>query len=1013
MRPSRLTIQAFGPYSNRQVIDFRDAVEAGLFGIYGPTGAGKSTIFSAMTFALFGEAAKSEQDVQSLRCDLAHPSLATEVEFVFDIGERRFVILRRPDQLRPKVRGGGYTTTKHEAFFFDATGMTLDEINEENLGKIIKEKKVREVDLALQNLLGYGPEQFRQIVLLPQGQFEKFLAAKTKERLNILRDLFDVSIYRQLAEKLKSDAEKSEHYIRNVRDVCAQRLSAEGFESVDALNKGISESKKTLSEHEDRVNLAHKEFSNAQKAFQDAQTLEDKFKSCEDAKQVLARLRERKKSMDALATQVKKAEKAQLLLDLESAVRRAISTVTEAKQSLEGAQQEDANARKNLASADKIFRQEQERSTEIDDMSRRLDNLKRCKEKLVRAKQLQEKVEIATTAEEEVSEKLNLTKTQLKECRNKKSEKETLLKSARTIATLSNALSAAETYERALSAKTTSKKHLETLTSTLSLVINAEHKAQEQFRKAEKNLSKAQALHLASKLSEGDPCPVCGATNHPSPATGSAEQAGLDKAFREARANLEDATSNVREADRAVESKKSELDVHTEMLANLSKPEEPAANIHAKIEAEKSAMGGPNLTTDVQTVESEIDQLASQIITFETEQDNLSRDLAEKQKSTTSISATLEELLTGVPRELREPETLLAKTDDTARSLAERKKTREGAEKAAAKAKESAIVAKKELETARKNLSDCNKRQRQAEGELSSRLQKVGLTGEEFVRLKPAIDNITTDRKTIEEFAINLKSAEDSANTKAQEIRELIRPNLEETRAKQDEALNNLNNATDERAAAKQTLSHRAGVRDELARTLLKIEEEEKTSGPLRSIASLTNGENLHKVDLETFAIGAMFDQVLKAANLRLGPMTTNRYQLERDIESEGRGKRGLGIQVFDFHSGKTRPTVTLSGGETFIAALALALGLADIVESVSGKVRLDTIFIDEGFGSLDTENGAGTLDQVLNVLNSLVTQSRSVGLISHVPLVQEAVPNGFYVRKNLAQTIIESRGQI
>ncbi|NOX74420.1 MAG: hypothetical protein GXP03_12650 [Alphaproteobacteria bacterium] len=173
------------------------------------------------------------------------------------------------------------------------------------------------------------------------------------------------------------------------------------------------------------------------------------------------------------------------------------------------------------------------------------------------------------------------------------------------------------------------------------------------------------------------------------------------------------------------------------------------------------------------------------------------------------------------------------------------------------------------------------------------------------------------------------------------------------------------------------------------------------------------NGDNTQKLDLETFAIGAMFDQVLDAANLRLGPMTANRYRLERDLEGGGRGRRGLGIQVFDIHTGKARPTTTLSGGETFIAALALALGLADAVESASGKIKLDTIFIDEGFGSLDTESGSGTLEQVLQALSSLVSQNRAVGLISHVPLVQEAIPNGFYVRKHLAGSTVETRGEV
>lgn len=302
MRPLRLTIQALGPYSDRQVIDFRDAVNAGLFGIYGSTGSGKSTIFSAMTFALFGEAAKSEQEAPSLRSDHADPSLTTEVEFVFDIGERRFVVVRRPDQVRPKLRGEGETTSKHEAFLFDATGMALDEINEEQRGKIIEEKKVRTVDLAIEDLLGYGSEQFRQIVLLPQGRFEKFLSAKTKERLDILRDLFDVSLYRKLTEKLKADAEIVERRVREERELCARRLASEGFESTDALTAGIADSEEKLSDLKKKEALARTVLTGAQKALQDAQILEGKFKASEDAQEALAGLQESKGSIAATSS---------------------------------------------------------------------------------------------------------------------------------------------------------------------------------------------------------------------------------------------------------------------------------------------------------------------------------------------------------------------------------------------------------------------------------------------------------------------------------------------------------------------------------------------------------------------------------------------------------------------------------------------------------------------------------------------------------------------------------------
>jgi exonuclease SbcC len=241
----------------------------------------------------------------------------------------------------------------------------------------------------------------------------------------------------------------------------------------------------------------------------------------------------------------------------------------------------------------------------------------------------------------------------------------------------------------------------------------------------------------------------------------------------------------------------------------------------------------------------------------------------------------------------------------------------------------------------------------------------------------------------------------------------MSRPDIEALRKTHQTHAETLGRATEERIAAQTRVDQLDRLRKGMEETLRKLDEAEAASGPLRGLAALVNGQNSQRLTLETFAIGAMFDQILEAANLRFGPMTNYQYNLEREMENGGRGKRGLGTQVFDAHTGKSRATTTLSGGETFIAALALALGLADVVEAASGKVRLDTIFIDEGFGSLDTENGSGTLEQVLQVLNSIVRQNRAVGLISHVPLVQEAIPNGFYVRKGMSGSSIEERGVV
>ncbi|NKC05006.1 SMC family ATPase [Ochrobactrum haematophilum] len=301
MKPVRLTMQAFGPYSEQETIDFRDAVDAGLFGIYGQTGSGKSTIFSAMTFALFGEAAKAEQETPSLRSDNADANRPTEVEFVFDIADRRYVVRRRPEQSRPKQRGNGETRDPHEAWLFDATGMALDDITPERPGKVIEEKKVGPVGKAIEDLLGYGADQFRQIVLLPQGRFEAFLAADTKARLGILRDLFDVSLYRRLAARMKADAEAVERQFRTEREVFARRLNAEGFESLDALKSGIEESETSYSDLA-KVEINQREAQKkAYAALEAAKALDRLFETAIKASNEVTALQQQASEIDAIA----------------------------------------------------------------------------------------------------------------------------------------------------------------------------------------------------------------------------------------------------------------------------------------------------------------------------------------------------------------------------------------------------------------------------------------------------------------------------------------------------------------------------------------------------------------------------------------------------------------------------------------------------------------------------------------------------------------------------------------
>ncbi|MEL7539506.1 MAG: SMC family ATPase [Pseudomonadota bacterium] len=1023
MRPVRLTLQAFGPYANREVIDFRNAVESGLFGIYGQTGSGKSTIFSGMTFALFGEASKSEQDRTSLRSDHAAVDLLTEVEFVFDVGERRFVVVRQPDQMRPKQRGEGETQSAHEAYLFEATGLSLDEITGEERGKIIAEKKVGVVKSTIEELLGYGAEQFRQIVLLPQGRFEKFLSAKTNERVTILRDLFDVSLYQAVMADLKEQAAEAERQVREERAVCAGRLKAEGFESTDALLEGIDAAQAAVRELSVVEADTKQRALAAETVFRSAEAVEAKFVASEQAQEKLTVLMGRKAEFAAISTRVNQAECARLIMDVEAHLKAARQDVQEANNKLAEAKEAANKAQQNVEVATEALNKEQARAPQVEAARKRKDDLERFTRVLDAASASAEAVDAALKAQRIAQAAFEKSKDRLDQLRNTRAQRANALKSARSAENARGELmkaqthlltqkKAAEDYTRAEAAVRSAKATFEKENAASAKALEHEAKARSAYSAAEQALAAAQALHLATKLENDAPCPVCGSTDHPNPATGDIENAGRDQAFREARDRLEKAERAAREGSERLAGQKATFEAREETLSSLEEPTVTLVAVLEKVRQTEADLEVLGPAVNLEEAEVAIEALDQQIETQEEETERLRGEADKCRNAATEARAVRDGKLEEVPEALRAENALASGMEETSSALTAMVEAKSKAEAVLKAANKAAISASASLEGAEEAVAASKLRLEKAEATFRTRLSEQELTEEIYQSLKAAIAMIESDSASVKAFETQLNETQGAANAAASAIDDLTRPDLPALKEAHETVVVALTRATEDRIAASNRVEQLEKLRQSLEDTMRKLDKAEAESGPLRKIAALANGDNPLKLKLETYAIGAMFDRVLEAANLRLGPMTSSRYQLERDTESE-RGSRGLGIQVFDVHTGKSRGTDTLSGGETFIAALALALGLADVVESASGKVRLDTIFIDEGFGSLDTENGAGTLDQVLSVLNSLVKQSRAVGLISHVPLVQEAIPNGFYVRKSLNGSAVEERGII
>lgn len=1023
MRPVRLTMQAFGPYAGRAVVDFREAIASGLFGIYGPTGSGKSSIFSAMTFALFGEAAKAEQDTTSLRSDHADATLPTEVEFVFDIGAKRYVLRRRPEQTRPKQRGEGETRDAHEAWLFDATGLALEEITEANPGKVIAEKKTGHVRDAVTGLLGYGAEQFRQIVLLPQGKFETFMAAKTDKRLEILRELFDVSMYRRMAAKFKEDAAAAEKQVRQEREICAKRLSTAGFESPDALHDGIEIARAA---HEAEA-LKETEASQALEASRahlaDARKIEDQFQAVEKTERELEALVGREETIRLLQERVDNALRAQALLDVERHALAAQQEAGQAAADMNTAIANSAAATDKAATAAGLHEAELVRSSEVESLRQTIDELQRHQKTLGDADGHALKAADARAAVGEAKRKFDAVETRLADMLARKADAERALSLARendvarqrlqhAVLAAESALKIAESYGAAIGATEKAAVELQAAKDIDAAATRQLADAKDHFEAAERALADAQAVHLAAKLSPGDACPVCGSVEHPLPAAGGVGHAGLDQAFRQTKVARDQAQARQQETARQCASAEARWQERRDRLDQLPKPEQAAGELRETIAALNGEIAALGPIVDFTASEAGLVQSAEEIRSTETERDTLRASFDVARTEEALARDRFEQAIAVIPEELRSVSVLAGRLAEKVRELTARAEAARAAEENARTSREAAIVAKMAADAARQAHEKAELRREQDATEFQRRLEASGFGLEQFQQLKQWIETIEADAAAIAEYRSALAVARNGLDAAKRAVEGKERPDVAASEAAHHLVEQALDLVKTARAEAQAHLRQLEALKLDIANELRRLEQIETETGALRTLAALFNADNPLRLDLETYAIGAMFDQVLLAANHRLGPMSGGRFSLEREIEGgSGRSRRGLGIRVFDVHTGKARATATLSGGETFMAALALALGLSDIVESTSGQVRLDTIFIDEGFGSLDTENESGTLDQVLQVLSNLAGQRRVVGLISHVPLVQETIPNGFYIRKQPLGSVIEARG--
>lgn len=1018
MRPIRLTIQAFGPYAGTEIIDFTNALAAGVFGIYGPTGAGKTSIFDAISFALFGQSAGHERTPTDMVSRHAKDTLITEVELVFDLGEKRYVVQRRPDQMRPAIRGGGITKQSHEAYLFDATGIPVDEITSSNRGESLEEKKVNTVDSAIRDLLKYDADQFRQIVLLPQGDFRKILNAKSEDRSKILRRLFDVKVYETIMDRMRAKASDLLAKIEEQKTRKDAFLEEAECPSLNAMDENISKLTDQLNLVSGGIAGLEASLQTQESLFIGGEKLFAQFKELDEAIKDKDSLASKEGDVSILKSRLLQARSAQSVLPIEQAFDLARSGFNKAVKRKGDA---DRFFQKQLTINDAAkakHKLELEKAPQRAAAEAKIRTLQGHQTAFGKVSLLKPAVQSAIAAEEKAAGVENKSSENLKKSTDVQTNLKALQEPAgkHTLAVQANKESiskleveakAAGARQSAIVARDQKQKDVQTLAGVQSEALRVKQDAEQHLQLAENELSSSQALHLAKKLETDEACPVCGSHDHPAPAEGDPVSVGRNEAFEKARSALNVAALKEQTTSKELSAAQAVLGERETTLAKTPTTERSSAelvpllqSIHAEQEQLSNDRRFDNLADRITEAERLVEEIRKYIEEARVKHTETKTELA-------SAKGAYNTALLEVPEGWRHETKIQEGLNEAEAIMVELKTSLKDAEAAE---KQAAIDLATATESQSGAVADLGRQQTEqfdAEKVYDAALKDHSLTVERFAEIKPDIAHITDLDKNVRVHDQSVAANKDRMKRANKSVADKTRPDLDALQLAKNSANQTLKTARDEVSRQTEIMGRVKSLRQKIAGVSSKMASMEKDYEPLGHMSKLVNGHNDFRVPLTEFAIASMLDEILLAANQRLQPMTDGRFQLHRAEESVGgRGKRGLDIVVFDENTQESCSTATLSGGEGFQAALALALGLSDVVQETSGGIKLDAIFIDEGFGSLDEDS----LQIALDTLLELSGEKRVVGLISHTELVQSAITAGFDIEKTPNGSTIRAR---
>lgn len=1034
MKPIKLTLSAFGPYGSETAIPLEQLGDSGVFLITGPTGAGKTSLFDGIAFALYGNTSGSYRGADTVRSDFAQDGAKTFARLTFLHKNKSYTIERGPRYQRPKKSGSGVTEQAPYA------ELTLPD------GKVIAGNQ--QVTEKIEEILGINYRQFKQVSMIAQGEFMNLLFADSKERSEIFRKIFNTEFFTAIQEELKKRAQSATaEYDAVLQDLFydAQNIMCRDDEALKALAQAqdayhFSELAAALKESNEQDSFKISAFSKA------INCLEEKISRMVEQKtdaqrnnDALDELERWDKCKNELLKRQEETEDTALMLEM---TKKAVLNVLPAeqaylkdKQSLNETQSELAETQKSLKewqlkaeACREAFNLQEEQlpvqealHTEIIKLQELLPVFERLDVLNRERGELETKAESHRRSLKAQEKKLEELQTRKDEIRKFLADTEGLSQRFFDLEKKQDSLQARLTAMQALQGQLKAYFAQQTVCKESERDFHRAEAEYENFRnsynEAERLFFRGQAGLLAKALTQGTPCPVCGSLTHPCPAVlpqevpdeeklkSQKEQTEQSRAEYHAasgivnteRAKLEALSENIRQQTAGLFENSFEdyQELNETVLAEISGARQTLTAL--KNELKKCKLQIERQEQCKQTLH----EIEEQQVLPEKQRLELSALLTKTEMECSAKSGELASAMQTLPQglvckndaenKLKEKQNLLAKLKET---YSNAKTDYETAVKELERCRTMNLQNKQTLEKAKSALEESKKSMGEA-------IRRSDFSSEEAYRAALSKrDDIAAMEHTLEQFKEQMQSAAENIARLTREVQGKERVDINAMLEQEQQLRCSKGDSEEQRENLRMRFRQNSALAEKIKKSLQLKEKAEQKLLLVQGLSETANGQlkGKQKLAFEQYVQAAYFEQIILCANLRLSTMTNARYELVRRVsDSDRQSRTGLDLDVLDHYTGKCRTVKSLSGGESFKASLSLALGLSDMVQSYAGGVEIDAMFIDEGFGALDVES----LEQAVSALAALAKGNRLVGIISHVPQLEDFISKKVVVHKS------------